>query len=120
MSSTFYSEQGEKLIRDFNEKNKNNQKLMKNVSTTNDNVFRKNYVSGDLDFSQSQLMHNHIQEIIDSSREFCEMLKKSAEARNVCITEDESEHINENSIPSNLAELCQNFPASSSTRSRRK
>lgn len=78
---------------------KKNDKLMKDVPTFGGPVA----FGGDVSFSNSQFMHNKVQEIIDSSRQFVEMLKKASENRDVDI--GDNEHINADSIPSSLVDV---------------
>lgn len=79
---------------------------MNNVSTLPSTAehYNRDY-NGFEDFSGGQMMSNRVQEIIDSSRQFLEMLKEAEKNRDIDITADEAEHISADAIASSLSSV---------------
>lgn len=91
------------IIRNYNIHNRT---TMNNVSVLpqNENKFTRAYEGfGDLSMSESQIMHNKVQEIIDSAARFNQVLKEAAQNRHIDITDDEAKHMNTNAIASSLS-----------------
>ena len=89
----------------LNDYKQTNEKYMNNVITHPETSYKSDYIgSNTLDFGESQFMKNQSQAIIDSSREFLEMLRKAAEKRDANAEEtvasslvDVHDHISANS-----------------------
>ena len=78
-------------------------KYMFSVPISPGNRFETPY-SGIQDLATpSQFMRNQTDEIISSTREFLEMLKKASATRNIEIDEEDKERINPDLIPSSLS-----------------
>lgn len=84
---------------------KTNNKLMHSVPTTRGNKFTKEYTGIEDLATSSQFMRNQTDEIISSTREFLEMLKKASINRSSQIIDNEEEHIKSEYIPSSLSSV---------------
>ena len=91
------------IMRNYNSRNN---AVMKNVTVLpqTENVFTKAYEGiGDLSMSESQIMHNKVQEIIDSAARFNQTLKETAKNRHINVTDEEESHMNTDAIASSLS-----------------
>ena len=78
--------------------------LMTDVATLPEGTqyYNRDY-NGFTDFGSSQMMSNRVQEIIDSSRQFLELLKEAERNRDVSLTDEETEHLHADAIASSLS-----------------
>lgn len=81
-------------------------KLLNDVSAlpADTRYYNKDY-NGFTDFSSGQMMSNRVQEIIDSSRQFLELLKEAERNRDVNLTDEEAEHMSADAIASSLSNV---------------